>query len=502
MVQPKLDVLFVVSTRAEMAAERVALADALPTVLTGLARGDVDRDGVREGPLLDVQVGIISAYVGTAGHPWDGCDNAAVGEDALLRTEVVGSPPGCAAAYDAVARGTSTTDEAAWIGPACLVRGLPGSCPFQQPLLAAAKAVAPAAAPPMTLVNPTSHGDRENAPLLRPDAVLAVVFVADRDDCSPRRDEIFREGAVVASVDRQCRLDEDRELMSIAALIPALRALRAHQPRRLFVGVLGPVAAEDAPLDAVQAGFGQREASRVEDPTTLEPYPTCEGPGGAAFPAPRIMEAAAASGDDAVATSICADARTQLAEILRRAAARADPCLPAMEVLNSRTGATEDVSQHCRVTAALPRDGAFTTCEALSARGGDATPVREADGIQVCAIQRVESGDTEPGWFFDSTSPETRAICAHRTAPLRIGFTSGGDPPEGSSLRLECPVPAAEFGCVWPSDEVHSAWRASVAEGESRCAQLCYTDEHCAVGEICDIPSGRPGGRCRTPACR
>jgi hypothetical protein len=198
------DVLFVVDNSGSMADEQAMLRDSFPALLEAV-RGSL-------GETPDLHVGVISTDIGTSPHAITFCEGS--GDDGRLQrggASLAGvpwmvdvAPEGCAvqqgtdgqcashscgAAHCQHEPVTTLVEDAATGCPRC--RNFPGApaatfsdqaglgiqgCGFEQPLEALYRAL---------------DGHPENQGFLREDAILAIVFLTDEDDCSARDPELF-----------------------------------------------------------------------------------------------------------------------------------------------------------------------------------------------------------------------------------------------------------------------------------------------------------------------
>jgi hypothetical protein len=172
-----LDVLFVVEREVN---EQIlnAMVHGFPTLLEALRRPDLG------GALPDLRIGVISSDLGVGGYAtsWSWC--SANGDGAKLQNTPRTS--GCTPPADrwiahreGVHNITGCTKETA----ACLAEAfgciahLSTGCNFEMPLEAMRRALDPAR--------------NLNPGFLRPEASLLVIFIAEEDDCSVRREELL-----------------------------------------------------------------------------------------------------------------------------------------------------------------------------------------------------------------------------------------------------------------------------------------------------------------------
>ncbi len=305
---PQVDVLFVVDDSRSMAEEQATLAAAFPVMARGLITGDVDGDGELEHPPIpDLHFGVVTTDLGLLvadrrGEGYipvactEGTDSV-VGGDGLLR-----SLEGCGAAgfhLDAL----EDTTESVVDSFGCVARvGIDG-CWVEQPLEATLKALSPADG--VTFAHGVGHGDGLNGGFLRPHSVLAIVILTDEDDRSLATGALFE-----AETEEESILGEDW-LHPVERYVDGFSALRS-EPDRLALAVIAGVPEDflaEGPLapEAVRALLTDERMQRVYDPDSdFDLRPSCETPGhGRAAPPRRILELAAALGDETVVHSIC-----------------------------------------------------------------------------------------------------------------------------------------------------------------------------------------------------
>jgi hypothetical protein len=167
-----LDLLFVVDNSNSMIEEQAALAAAYPRLLTALESAP--------GGLPSLHVGVTSSDVGTAPYVVTGCTMPAMGD-----LQSAPRVPGCSAPTGAfiedVVRpdGTRARNYSGTLAEtfSCIAQLGNTGCGFEQHFEAMRRAL---------------DGSRpRNAGFVRPDAFLAVVILADEDDCSASDPALF-----------------------------------------------------------------------------------------------------------------------------------------------------------------------------------------------------------------------------------------------------------------------------------------------------------------------
>lgn len=228
-----VDVLFVIdpAADADTTSARAALIGAAGDALFG----ELER---RLGALPDLHVGVISTEVAHAGLP-AGCDGGHVG---ALRSGDGCTNNGGLFLADAPAGAQRLTNFSGSLGDAfaCLADLPPSTCAVAQPI-AATRAALGAGAPGV------------NRDFLRDYAMLLIVYVTTRDDCSsdlpsfysagefgskPLDSRCFAEGARCAA--GVCAPIDDGPLVSATALAGELRALKRDPSMVMVAGVFAP----------------------------------------------------------------------------------------------------------------------------------------------------------------------------------------------------------------------------------------------------------------------
>ena len=180
-----VDILFVIDNSGSMGAEQQALVDKFGSFITQLE--------ALEGGLPNVQIGVISTDVGVGGVSIVGCEGN--GDDGVLQAGVQAA--GCSGPQGArYIQNFATENATRQINyPAnqtlketfsCIARVGVHGCGFEQPLESMRRAL---------------DGSRQqNLGFLREDALLAIIFVTDEDDCSVKNARMF-EGTPLTSID-------------------------------------------------------------------------------------------------------------------------------------------------------------------------------------------------------------------------------------------------------------------------------------------------------------
>jgi len=169
-------------------------------------------------------------------------------------------------------------------------------CGFEQHLESMLKAVTPSTAESVGRfdgvfgMGTVGHGDGPNAGFTRPGADLAIVVLAEEDDCSALDPELFNPASSVYSGDLNLRC-----FAFPGAVQPVERyadgLLVGRDPRRVHLLVIAgiPPDAAGGDFDAILSHPDMQERIDPDMPTRLEP--SCNVPGrGFAFAPRRMVE--------------------------------------------------------------------------------------------------------------------------------------------------------------------------------------------------------------------
>lgn len=155
-----LDLLFVIDNSGSMKAEQISLALNFVNIINTM-------EASLEGGLPNIHIGVISTDMGNGSHA--GCSD--IGDGGRLQNTA--RVPGCSPPsgffiknIDGVKNYTGTLADTF----ACIAQLGTSGCGFEQPLESLRKAL--------------DGSNPQNAGFLRDDALLAIVFITDEDDCS------------------------------------------------------------------------------------------------------------------------------------------------------------------------------------------------------------------------------------------------------------------------------------------------------------------------------
>jgi MYXO-CTERM domain-containing protein len=375
-----VDVLVVVATSAGMAEEQEALAGAFAELLAEL---DVVAQGTGPDVLPDLHLGVVSADLGVGRDDVPGCTRDGDAAQLLAVPRVAGCPvPSDPFIRAAPRAGETNYPASATLAEvaACITPRRTDGCAYQQPLEAMKRAL---------------EGD---SGFRRDVADLAVMIVADEDDCSAVDPAALFDPAL-GPVDRyrcvQARSDEAR-------IHPLDRYRRTLETATPIWFALGGVTGPAGPVDVVE----------VDGRPALAPV--CGGTGGDTGPSPRLGEfldpeqhagsmlgctAEQQEADDALNASLAATGRELALEL---SASCFDNCpldlrsdLPDIQAECEVTDSNGELVPPC--TPGGPRD-CWELAPASTCFGGFQVQVR--GGLFERAECRVRTGACEPTQSF------------------------------------------------------------------------------------------------------
>lgn len=350
-----LDLLFVVDNTPGMASTQAALVEALPEMMRTLVTGDVGADNRMEfAPVRDIHFAVVSTDMGLPGV--DGvsdCGNDTgrpLGDDGVFLSTssnlvVLGKPcsdPPSLVEYSAFdplhSMNTLLQDSA------CLMPLGDLGCRHAMPLEAALKALWNMQGTDVTFFNGIGHGIATQPGFLRPNALLAIIVVTQRDDCSsldfehlladddlapgdPRRD---------FARDARCVMLADAHLHQVPRYKDGFGALKGGALDRVFLGVIAGVPSDLASLlstavtDSALAVayedvvYDARMLVELDDASPVDAR-TLRRSCGNAVPPRRLIDLAQLMGTQAAVASICDDMSVSLFTMTRALARRLDP---------------------------------------------------------------------------------------------------------------------------------------------------------------------------------
>ena len=320
----RADILFVVDNTGSMAEEQEVLSRQIVLMiqeLIGPSGGGPDTPP----PVDDLHIGVVSTDMGTHGHVIMTCDNPVDGDNGVLQN--VGRSSRCQTSYSApdCSRaecpwlshspewpddGSDPSNPPIWQDFGCIATLGTGGCGFEQQLESAY----------IALVRQTGRG-RPNEGFLRDDAVLAVVFVTDEDDCSTPNGEMFNpENVEYGNLNVRCAINPN-ELYPLTRYYNGFRDLRAGNEDLVVVaGIVGvPIDGSWNPGDPIDR---LREMQQVNPANPHEMLPSCETGMGLAWPPVRVAELTYMFGENGVLASICQGDWTSAFSAITRAIQR------------------------------------------------------------------------------------------------------------------------------------------------------------------------------------
>jgi hypothetical protein len=306
----QVDLLFMVDNSGSMSEEQASLAEQIPRLITTLTTGDrnptIDADGDGDpsddgddfAPVRSLQVGVVTSDMGVGGFSVMTCnDEPNFGDDGLLWTRGNTAISGCMANYpNFLELRRESTDPAQFARDVMCVSTVgTGGCGFEQQLESVLKALTPSTCtdPWCTFQMGTrGHGDTTSAGFLRPDSILAVVFLTDEEDCSAADADLFNTGSTRYSGELNLRC-----FLNPAAQHPLSRYVEGYlatrrSPERLVVSVIAGIPPSVSTDTATYAQIlALPEMQEEIDPTMMTRLrPSCNVAGrGIAFAPRRVV---------------------------------------------------------------------------------------------------------------------------------------------------------------------------------------------------------------------
>ena len=393
-----VDVLLVIDDSGSMSEEQTNLAVEIPALVRDLASPpDRDGDGVPDWNAAErLRIAITTTDVGIGSTTVDGSHCVIGGDDGALRGGVfewnAGDDP------DAFAGRVRETVE---------TLGITG-CAFEQPLEAAARAVA----------------QRDATGFPADDGLFAVIVVTDEEDCSVEDDDGFFASMTPDVYNVYCP-QQSHALTSVDELVAQLRGDRPEE-RFVFAAIAGVprgLAAGVTPAEIL--AHPEMAYEVIETTHGLRLRPVCEfvAPDGTSLgkadPARRLVEVAARV-PGSVLTTICTD---DFGPAVEQIGARIGSQIPGV-CLVRELPADADGAVPCEATVRMPADDA---CDGWP---GYAFLETDADGRQLCSVAQVSSEEPS-GFYYDA---------ANEACP-QLALTEDARPPLGAELSVECFFP-------------------------------------------------------------
>jgi hypothetical protein len=435
----KVDILVVVDNSGSMAEEQGALALNFP----GLIQELMNPTDPEHNPVTDLNVGVVSTDLGSPGYRLQTCDRGRLGfeggDDGCLLSS--SSLAGCSGPYPSfLHRGPD--NEASFpldqMGTdfACMATLGTHGCGFEQQMKAARRA----------LVDQTKPGGC-NPGFLRPDSILAVLWVTDEEDCSVGDPRIMDESdaalALYGHPNIRCYIHQEM-LESVAAMIDDLRMQRSNARDFVLAMIVG------VPVASVCEGLGndigscltlpemqyQIAGNQILPSACLNP-PGCVGTDcrTAAVPGRRFMEAAQMLGSQALVHSICNDdwrpAMNGILDLIQGALTQV--CFPHELALDATTCQAD-----CKIVETLVDDG---PCPAGRTAADPPTSTDQSGNVhRRCVIAQAARTPLPDGTCPTTASSGWYYVPAAQSAAGcdQVLFADDAVPTPMSTTQLEC----------------------------------------------------------------
>jgi hypothetical protein len=305
-----VDLLFVVDNSVSMEQEQENLAQNFQHMIEVLTSpSDLDGDGDDDAPPVDdLRVGVVSSDMGAGSDAVLGC--TAAGDGGALIAASRSDAAGCAGLqlgpppWISLGPAAGITAEQVASQFACLARLGTGGCGYEQHLASATAALTSMAG---------AGGPNEG--FIREGSLVAIVILADEDDCSTSDSSLFDPNPAameeLGPTGTRCALNPDR-VDPIASFVTALDPLRLDRAPGMVVAVIAGVPSdlvadpEAIDYDALLADERMQARPDPDDPSQLAPACSATSVGSAA-PARRLVEFVRdfAPGERGLVQSIC-----------------------------------------------------------------------------------------------------------------------------------------------------------------------------------------------------
>lgn len=394
-----VDLLFVIDDSGSMEQEQDNLAVQIPALVRDLASPpDRDGDGSPDWNAVEsLRIGITTTDVGIGSVSVRDSHCEPGGDDGALRGGVfewrAGDDP------DAFAGRVEET--VASLGTE--------GCAFEQPLEAAARAVA--------------RADETGFPA--DEGLFAVIVVTDEEDCSVADDDAFFAAMTPGTYNVHCSR-QVHQLTPVSELVDALRGDRAEE-ELVFAAIAG--VPRELPADVTPDGLLSHPDMDYEEMDTTEGRrlaPVCEAfdDGGVSLgradPGRRLVQVAQHV-PGSVVTTICTD---DFGPAIDEIGARIGSRVPGVCLVRELPGDATGGRVPCEATVTLAAGADCGVSPAYEPIGTD------PDGRAICALAQV-SDERPSGFFYD---PD-RDGCA------QLVLTEDARPPLGSEVSVECFFP-------------------------------------------------------------
>lgn len=415
-----VDILFVIDNSGSMAEEQASLTSNFYQFMNVLEN--------IEGGLPNVHIGVVSSNVGVGGYNITSC--AGEGDDGRLQN--VATAPGCTPPSGyyisdvANPDGSRTKNYTGTLADtfACIARLGQDGCGFEQHFEAMRRAL--------------DGSNPQNAGFLRANAFLAVIFVADEDDCSAEDSQIFDPSQTMVSDPlgplssfRCAEFGIECDEGTLGRAAGTYTNCRPRDPPEYiahpdeYIQFLKGLKGGGDDLIYVAAIVGNPEPVVVGTETNGNPAldPSCVTGAGEAFPGVRFRYFLDAFAEHATFTSICnTDLAPALVEIANALAVVAfSPCL---------VGDIDDADLD------PDRTGLQLDCAVADVRNFEESD-QESFPIRRCEMQddrTPAANQTLPCWYAYK-DPTT---CDMTPTQLVLKIERAGDPPLGTKVIARC----------------------------------------------------------------
>jgi hypothetical protein len=434
----RADIVILVDNSGSMAQEQAALTLRFPELIADLVNpGDLDGDTRPDHPPVeDLNIGVITPDMGTMSFLVSTCSNPDGGDNGCFRNAPSPSVTGCSDSYPSfLSRNPTNAETYTAAGMAqdftCIATLGTNGCGFEQQFKAMRKATTENVA-----------AGQCNAGFLRPDALLALIFVTDETDCSvaPAHREMFdQERSDLGHLNIRCFLHPDF-IEPVEDYVAAFRALKPAEDQDLLalgmiVGV-PPDAAQcigrgDHLTDCLNGAIVPAMVEQIDPGMTTQLIPSCNTSMGLAFPPVRFVQLAQAFGNAAYVDSICksdwTDAIHGITDLLVERLS-ANPCLADELPFDPALCSSE-----CFLLETLSDDRFCTEDSACPAAGCPLTLVDDLPVVPVCH------------------DPVGGAACTPLKRDLGFVTVAGGDRRRVCLVRQAARTPDG-VGCSSPTD--------------------------------------------------
>jgi len=438
---PKVDILVVVDNSESMREEQTNLVNNFPALIRELVSPTLDPEA---NPVQDMHIGVVSTDLGTGPYRIDNrCTEH--GDDGILQNEPSSLIPECAnrgpfPQIISYSNGLPAVDELAEQFKCIAALGIDG-CGIEQPLEAAKRALIDQAGP-----------GKPNEGFLRDDAILAIIFVTDENDCS-LKDYSLLSSEIPDPMNIRCFLPQYQDyLYSVDYYEEQIKSLKADPDNQIVIAVIAGV-----PINWDKSLQSLIDMQRVDD-TGEKMIPSCETALGKAYPPVRLVDFAYRFGENQTVQSICVqDWRPAMLAITRK-----------IQGLISYTCLERgvDIEKGCDVVVRA-KD---YTCDDLNELAEDGsiysfikTEIDEKtnEEINVCRMQRADFVDTNGNHIYDEEEEEliregwyyipaeyTEGKCEGKH---EIRFTPKAVPPSNTRINIVCATNLCPSNRVCPN---------------------------------------------------